>query len=309
MRPFFIVNPVSSGGRTGRVTWPRLEAALGEERADYDSALTCRPGHAVEMARDALWQGYGPVVAVGGDGTVNEVGNGLLRAAAEGAEKAPCLGIIPGGRGSDLCRTLGIPRDPGEALRVLLQGSKKPLDAGLMRYTTDGGEEERFFFNMAGMGFDAETTDRANHLPGWLGGTLTYFLAIFVELYKFRMMNVRITIDGEVRFAGEAADILVANGKYAGGGMLFSPRSQPGDGFFEVIVLKRTTRRNFIYNFARVYRGTHLGLPIVEAFSGRVVEVESRETLRLQPDGEVFGRAPVRFECVRGALRVVAPVV
>lgn len=301
---YFVVNPVSSGGKTGKATWPHVRSLLEARGVSFEYGLTERPGHAIELARAASLTGCDAVVAVGGDGTVNEVGNGLLRA---GVKEPPCLGIIPGGRGSDLCRTLGIPHDAGEALRVLLEGEPRPLDAGLMRFATDAGEEERYFINLAGMGFDAEVTNRANHMPGWLGGTLPYLLAVFIELYKFRMMNVRITVDGEERFAGEVADIIVANGRYAGGGMLFSPNSLPDDGAFDVIVLKRTTRRRFLANFAKVYKGTHLSLPEVAEFSGRVIEVKSREPLRLQPDGEVFGRAPIRFECVRHALRVIAP--
>ncbi len=304
-KALFIVNPVSSGGKTGKLKWPQAESALKANGVEYEVIITEYPGHAIELGRRAALQGRELVVSVGGDGTLNEVGNGILSAHGEG--DLPRLGIIPGGRGSDLCRTLGIPVEAEKAVQTIVQGSPRKIDAGLMRYILDGKEEERFFFNVAGLGFDAEVTARANRMPGFLGGTLPYLLSVFIELARFRAKHVRLNVDGEERDLGEVAGVIVANGRSYGGGMLISPHSQVDDGLFHIIVMKKSNRRRLVMNFPKVYKGSHLELPEIEELTGKVIDVQSQERMLLQPDGEVFGETPLHFENVHLALSVMVP--
>lgn len=302
--PLFIVNPASGGGKTCKRRWPEVEGLLRERGTPFDAVLTERPGHAVELAEAAVREGRSLIVSVGGDGTLNEVGNGILLG-AEGREP-PRLGIVPGGRGSDLHRALGIPRDSRGSLAVALEGRPRPIDAGLMRFVLDGREERRHFFNICGTGFDAEVTARANRMPGFMGGTVPYLLSTLVSLFALEPKHVRLVADGAERTYDGIAGVVVANGNYYGGGMMISPHSRLDDGLFHVVVMMQRAPRKLAAAPWRIYRGTHLGLPEFEELTCRELVIESRERMLLQPDGEVFGEAPFRFTNVPGALRVMS---
>jgi YegS/Rv2252/BmrU family lipid kinase len=302
--PLFIVNPASGGGKTFKHRWPEVERILRARRVEYDSVQSERPVHAMQLAEKAVREGRTHIISVGGDGTLNEVGNGILRGAAGG--EVPRLGIIPGGRGSDFHRALGIPHDSGGSLTVALEGKARPIDAGLMHYVLDGREEQRYFFNICGTGFDAEVTARANRMPGFMGGTLPYLLSTLISIFSLEPKQVRMTVDGEERDLGGIAGVVIANGKYYGGGMMISPHSVMDDGLFHIIVMKRKAPRKLAVKPWSIYKGTHLASAEFEEMTGRELAIESRERMLLQPDGEVFGEAPFRFVNERGALRVMS---
>ncbi len=216
-----------------------MEGILRARRTAYDSVMSERPGHAMELAEDAVKAGRDLICSVGGDGTLNEVGNGILRGAAGG--EVPCLGIIPGGRGSDFHRALGIPRDSDGSLRIALEGTPRLIDAGLMHFILDGRQEQRYFFNICGTGFDAEVTARANRMPGFMGGTVPYLLSTLVSLFTLKPKHVRMTVDGVEKDPGEIAGVVIANGRYYGGGMMISPHSEMDDGLFHIIIMKKKT--------------------------------------------------------------------
>jgi len=303
-RPLFIVNPASGGGKTCRRRWPEVEELLRRWGVDHDYEMTRHPGHAMDIAEEAAREGRKLVVSVGGDGTLNEVGNGLLRGSTGGGP--PLLGIVPGGRGSDFHRALGLPQDTEGALRVALEGEPRPVDAGLMDFMLEGKRSERYFFNICGTGFDAEVTARANRMPGFLGGTLPYLLSTLISLFSVKPKRVRMNLDGEEVDLGEIAGVIVANGMYYGGGMMISPHSRLDDGIFHLIVMGRRAPHKLALHPIWIYRGTHLRLPDLREMTGREVSLESEGVLLLQPDGEVFGEAPCRFSCRPGALRVLA---
>lgn len=284
--------------------WPELKSALNSRGIDYEFHITERAGHATELSEAAAEKRCEAVVAVGGDGTLNEVGNGIMRVESG---KRPKLGVVPGGRGSDFCRAMGMPYETSDIVEMLERGNSMKIDAGLMRYADGSQRKNRFFFNLAGMGFDADVTYKANRLPGFLGGTLPYLLSVFIELGRFKIRDVHIRVDGELVFEGPVVDIIVANGKYAGGGMQFSPNSVIDDGLFNVIVLKKATRTKFLLNFPKVYKGTHLSFKEILELKGSVIEVDADQEMLLQPDGEVFGEAPVRFEVHKDAIDLIIP--
>ncbi len=303
-RPLFIVNPASGGGKTCRQRWPEVERLLRRWGVGYDCEMTGHPGHGMDLAEEAAREGRLRVISVGGDGTLNEVGNGLLRGSAGG--EPPVLGMVPGGRGSDFHRALGLPQDAEGSLRVALEGEPRAVDAGLMRFVLDGRERERYFFNICGTGFDAEVTARANRMPGFMGGTLPYLLSTLISLFSVKPKRVRMTVDGEEMDLGEIAGVVVANGKYYGGGMMVSPHSRLDDGVFHLIVMGRRAPRKLALHPTWIYKGTHLRVPELRELTGKEVELVSEERMLLQPDGEVFGEAPFRFTCCPGALRVAA---
>jgi YegS/Rv2252/BmrU family lipid kinase len=309
-----IANPSSANGSTG-LRWSGIEARLRSEGLKFDVRLTEAPGHASELAHDAAGHGYTTVVCAGGDGTLNEVVNGLM--AAE-AGRRPALGVIPSGTGTDFARGLGLPRDPDAIAAMLAGGRLRSLDIGLASFRRAGHALSRYFVNIAGLGFDGEVSDRVNR-TGKRGGSLAYFVNVFKVLAGYENKWARITLvspDGEARtLAGQFNLVAVCNGRYFGGGMLVGPNADPGDGLFSVVVIKAMNRLEFALNFPSVYRGTHLAHPKVNEYSANEVQVELTpnpgdqqppQRMFLEAEGELFGEAPATLRIVPGALRLIA---
>ena len=296
-----IVNPEAANGAVGK-NWPRIRDFLQAEGARFDAALTEKPGHATQLARQALDDGYRTIVAVGGDGTVNEVINGLV---VEGSvDPEATLGIIPWGTGADFARMLGIPRDYMEACRHLLRSEPRPVDLGRITCLREGQEVERYFINAAGLGFDGEVAEIVNRFPKVLGGTITYLACLLISLVTYRNKNVELSFDGQpVR--GRVNSVVVCNGRYFGGGMFIAPGAALDDGLFYVVILGNLNKLEVVVNLPRIYKGTHLTHPKVSHFSAKEIHVEAKERMFLQAEGELIGEAPATFRVIPRALKVL----
>jgi diacylglycerol kinase (ATP) len=296
-----IVNPVAANGAVGK-NWPRIRDFLQAEGVSFDAVLTEAPGHATQLARQALDDGYRTIVAVGGDGTVNEVINGLVEEGAVDPEVT--LGIVPCGRGADFARMLGIPRDYMEACHQLLRLEPRPVDLGKITCLREGREVEHYFINAAGLGFDGEVSDLVNRFPKVLGGTITYLACLFIGLITYRNKNVELSFDGQ-HARGRLNSVIVCNGCYFGGGMFIAPGALFDDGLFYVVILGNLNKLEVVVNVPRVYRGTHLTHPKVSHFAAQEVHVEARERMFLQAEGELIGEAPATFRIIPQALKVL----
>ena len=296
-----IVNPVAANGAVGR-NWPRVRDFLRAEGVEFDAVLTEEPGHAIHLARQALEEGYRTIVAVGGDGTVNEVVNGLVVEGSVDPEVA--LGIIPWGTGADFTRTLGTPRNYMEAGRRLLRLETQSVDLGRIICLREGQEVERYFINAAGLGFDGEIAELANRFPKVLGGTLTYLVCLFIGLVTYRNKNVEFSFDGQ-RVRGRINSVIVCNGRYLAGGMLAAPDASIEDGIFDVVILGNLNKLEVVVNIPKIYKGTHLTVPKVSLCHAKEIHVEAQERMFLQADGELVGEAPATFQIVPQALRVL----
>jgi diacylglycerol kinase (ATP) len=295
----FLVNPAAENGSAGR-RWPELAhraAALGLRG---DALLSERPGQLAELARQAAGSGAELLVAVGGDGTVNEVANGIAGLGTE-------LAVIPRGTGWDFVRTYGIPRKLEAAVEVALRGRAREIDLGLARYRAwDGMERESLFANIASAGMSGAIAKRANETSKALGGKASYLWATLAVFSRWRNDEVRVRVDGE-EHSGRMHDVIVANGRYLGGGMMICPEAQPDDGLFDVLLIGDLTKRDLMLTLPKTYRGTHLPHPKAMLLRGTNVEVEAPEPLPIELDGEQPGTTPVRFEIVPGALRLRTP--
>jgi YegS/Rv2252/BmrU family lipid kinase len=298
---FIIVNPVSGNGKTGQ-RWAGIEERLRIEGARFEVEFTHEPGHATALARDAAAAGHKTIVSVGGDGTLNEVVNGLI---VDGrADPDVRLGLIPGGTGSDLGRGLGMPRDPLEAALRLLKAEPRWLDVGQITCKLGAGTNTRYFINVAGIGFDGAVSDRVNRSSKALGGTIPYLTSLLVTLFSYTNKRVHWTLDGQAR--DEVLNsVIVANARYFGGGMRISPNSKMDDGQFHVITLGDWGTVEFLVAVPRVYNGTHLTHPKVKEYIGREVTVEADGRMFLQAEGDLFGEAPAAFKVLPRALQVL----
>jgi len=296
-----IVNPAAANGAVGK-NWPRLCDFLQAEGAEFDAVLTEEPGHATLLARQALDDGFRTIVAVGGDGTVNEVVNGLVEEGTVDPEVA--LGIVPCGTGADFTRTLDIPRDYVEACRHLLRLETRLVDLGKVTCVCEGREVERYFINAAGLGFDGEVCDLVNRFPKVLGGTIPYLTCLLIGLVTYRNKNVVFSFDGQSA-RGRVNSVVVCNGRYFGGGMFIAPGAAFDDGLFCVVVLGNLNKLEVVVNLPRIYKGTHLTHPKVSHFAAQEVHVEAQERMFLQAEGELIGEAPATFRVIPQALRVL----
>jgi len=293
-----IVNPVASGGKVGK-TWPQIQQILAQGGLSFAAELTQYPGHATEIARQALDAGYRYIICIGGDGTVNEVVNGLV---VEGHIPSDVvLSIIPGGTGSDFTRALGFARDPAQVCRVALGQNTRLVDMGEIHCLREGKPITRYFVNVAGLGFDSEVCARVNRMSKRIGGTIPYLTSLVITLFSYTSKDVLITYDGEQR-EGRFNSVIICNGQYFGGGMWIGPKAAADDGIFDVVILKDMNKLEFLINVPRVYKGTHLTHPKVESFQAREVRVEAKQRMFIQAEGELVGEAPATFRILPGAL-------
>jgi diacylglycerol kinase (ATP) len=299
-RTVFLVNPASANGTTGP-RWPQLAHELALAGLTGDALFSERPGELAALARRAADEGATLLVVVGGDGSVNEVANGV--AGREGVE----IAVLARGTGWDFVRTFGISRRPSDAARVALSGATRTIDLGRVAYRRWSGEEATAWFaNVGSAGMSGAIAKRANETTKALGGKVSYAWATIAVFARWRNGEVRVDVDGVTR-AGRMQDVIVANGRYFGGGMKICPEAEPDDGLFDVLLIGDLTRAELLRTMPKLYRGTHLPHPKGELLRGRVVTVESDEPLPIELDGEQPGTTPARFEVVPGGLRVRIP--
>ena len=295
-----IVNPAAGAGRTARL-WPQIMGLFKRHGLRFEHELTEAPGHAIELAKSAIKKGFEMVVSVGGDGTINEVVNGLYRA---GSIREAILGIISTGTGSDYIRTIGLPRRYENACRCLVQPKKQTVDLGIVEYTDNGQKAERIFVNFAGMGFDAEVVRRTTQKYKAMGSMLSYLLAILTTFTSYRNRDVSLTIDGKA-VDKRVCTVLINNGKYGGGGMFAAPDASIDDGLFDVVIIGDVSKPDLLRSLPRIYRGTHLTHPKVTVKKAKEVQVQSSGgRVQLQADGELLGELPSRFRVLPAALNI-----
>lgn len=294
--PLVIVNPVAGGGRTVRsLGWLRERLA---QRPESRLAVTARRGDAEVLAAGAARAGHDRVIAIGGDGTVQEVVNGLLDRGRP-AE----LGIVPLGSGNDLARSLGLPADPASAWRVAIGSATRPLDVARAR---NGSGAERWFASAGGIGFDAQVAAAMTDRRGWQAGRAGYLLTTISELRRYGNRQITLDIDG-TSTSHVVLLVAIANGSYYGGGMRIAPDARTDDGMLDVCVVGDISRLTAVRQLPNLYRGTHVRHPQVTTFTGRTVEVDGDAATRVHLDGEPFGSLPLRVALVHGALHIAAP--
>ena len=259
-----------------------------------------RPGHLIELAGGAVDGGAKLVIAVGGDGTLNEVVNGIAGRDVE-------LATIPLGTGMDFGRTYGIPKRFDDAVRLALDGATRTIDAGRVRYRTwDGEDAERWFANVGSVGMSGAVAQRANGMSKALGGKATFFYALTRVFLEWENTEVTVTLDdGERR--GRMHDVVVANGVWHGGGMKLAPDASPDDGLFDVVLIGDVGKVDFLTTAPRIYKGRHVAHAKVDVLRSKRVAVDSDERLPIEVEGEQVGTTPAVFEVVPGALRLRVP--
>ena len=286
-----------------------IETWLPSSGLPYEVAFTTQPFHATEIAQRAVLESRPVVVAVGGDGTLNEVVNGFFRNGAP-LPTASKLAMVPLGSGGDFRRTLRIPLDPKQAIDVLKTGLVRRLDAGCVTYqTADGGTALRHFINIADAGLGGEVVYRVNRGSKRLGSQ-TYAVGSALSILSYSNKPMTVIVDGQTHELAKAQQVIVANCQYFGGGMRVAPRAVPDDGRLDVVIAGDLGMWENLRGLSEIRKGTHLDSghhpKISHALASRV-EVSSPELVRVDADGEQPGLLPAVFEVVPAALEVVCP--
>lgn len=301
----FVVNPVSGNGRTGR-RWKSYESFFRRHLADaFDVRMTRGPGHATELAKEAVVNGVRTVVSVGGDGTLNEITNGLLDGTGRPWNSEARLAVLSLGTGSDFIKTLGESREPADLVHRLQGDRVRVIDAGLCEYHGPGAPRTRYFLNVAEVGSGGAVVDRVNRTTKVLGGKTSFLIAILRTLPKYRNTRMAYEADGGPRTEAVVNDLVVANGRFFGGGLQPAPKADLEDGLFDVVIIGdidfKTTRKNL-----RLLReGKHLDLPYITWFRAKELAVHAGEEM-IDLDGEYVGRHAARFQIVPKAIRLIA---
>ena len=297
-----IANPNAGRGTVDKAL-PRIEGVLNQANLGYRIVRTTHPGHATEAARQALRDGERYLVAVGGDGTVHEVVNGMVSGGGPAAADA-VLGVVAAGSGCDFVRSFGLPPDAEQAAGRLAGDRVRPIDVGTVTYTDQGVVKTRCFVNIAEVGLGGAVVAKAAGLNGigrFLGGA-RYAAGFWLTLPRFRPATVRLDANGQYR-AWRAFNVVVANCRFYGGGMQISPNSDPCDCLLDVLVMTGPKSDSFT-TLPKVYSGAHLPHRNIAELRAAQLSIEAEPDFPVEADGELLGTTPVSFGIIPAAIRL-----
>ncbi len=300
----FIVNPHAAAGSAGK-SWPHIEVLARDRLGAFQVFFSTGPGDATRLTREAVSQGAETIVCVGGDGTLNEVVNGLM------GEDGPIrpevtVGFIPRSTGCDLIKTVSIDRRLDRAMDIIRDAHTRILDLGRIRYQgRRNNHSYRYFHNIASFGLGGEVDERVNRTTKALGGFLSFIGATLVSLLKYDKKKIHLKVDDVFDGEVNAWNIAVANGQYHGGGMLVAPGAQVDDGLFQVTVIGDLTLPEVFLNLPKLYNGKIYEVAKVRSFVGKRVEASSDQKVLLDVDGEQIGTLPVVIDIVPRAITLI----
>ena len=305
-----IVNPKASIGKAEK-DWPQIKQLLINEGIDFDFIITEYPGHAIELVRDNITEkGYTKIVSVGGDGTNNEVINGIFTQQRFPTEQIT-MGIIPMGTGNDWRRTFDFDIDYKKNVKILKATKTFKHDIGKVTYFNHGDPQVRYFLNAAGTGLDEAVCKSTNAMKQQgKGGTARYLLSATKCLFKSNCTHVQLVIDDQLVLDDEILSLSVGNCRYNGGGMMMMPNAIPNDGLFDITAIRKVGMAKFAANIGRIYDGTFINkLKEVCTFRGSKIRIISipEHSLDLETEGESLTNSPFDFEMLQQAINMVVP--
>ena len=303
-RWFVVVNPVSGGGK-GLEDFPKISHLLRENGIEHDPAFTEHRYHATELMVEAINRGYRKIVVVGGDGTLNEVVNGLF-IQRQCAPKEILLSVIAVGTGNDWVRTFGTPRNYTAAIRAIVEGYSFLQDVCKVTYTESHYEQSRYMVNVAGLGFDAYVIQIFNHLKlkGYKGKWL-YLYSLIRGFFSAKPAGATIEVDGKVIYNKLLFSLAVGICRYNGGGIQQLPRAVANDGLLDLTIIRPVHWWHVVFRARRLFNGEIYSIGHVQYAQGRSVKITSAPSMPLETDGELQGRTPVTISVVPQAIKIV----
>lgn len=298
-----IVNP-NAGNKKGKKDWDRISALLKEEDLPFTVKFTERKGHAIAFTLEGITAGFRKIITVGGDGTLNEVVNGVfLNDACPTLDIS--LALIPVGSGNDWGRMFGIPLDYKKAIKIIRDNKQMVHDIGLVSFFNGPDKTYRYFINIAGLGFESVVVRRTNiQKDKGRSGKLIYFYNLLLSLLSYNNTKAEIIIDG-VKSISDVFSINVGNGRYCGGGMRQTPDALPNDGLLDVTIIKGMGKFEIIRNLKILYDGTILNHPKIDGYKCKNIKVSSDSVIYTEADGESLGHTPAEFSIIPASINIV----
>lgn len=298
-----IVNP-NAGIRRAEREWPHIEKHLVDSGIAFDAFLTTQPDDATEIARKHITLGYNKVIVVGGDGTFNEVANGIMMQKRLPSHEVT-LGMITVGTGNDWGRMYNIPFDYKQSIQVILKGKTFIQDSCLVKYSSGLKIKQRYLVNMAGLGFDAEVALKVNRMKEQgRGGKLSYFLNIFSTLMNYKTKYATLLIDQEKQYHA-IFSLNVGVCQFNGGGMKQLPHAVPDDGKLAITIIEHISKLKVIANVHRLFSGSFIKMPEVKTATATTIDITSDKNLYLEMDGESIGHTPIEFSVKPSSIKVI----
>ena len=303
MKTFFVVNPKSANGATGK-RWGELAAFIARSLSDFGVEFTQGPMDAVAITQRALDMGYECVVAVGGDGTINEVTNGFFRD-GKAINSAAALGVLPRGTGGDFRKTFAWDDDFEKAVFRLKTPETRPFDVGRVQFAAhDGTPRTRYFANICSFGVSGLVDEEVNATSKVFGGKASFMWASLKALTKYRDMPIRVSFDGAPAELLSVTTLAVANGQYFGGGMKVAPSADVSDGWFDVTIWSGYGLSDFVLKSAGVYSGAHVNWKGTRTLRCRELTAECEDRVLIDCDGEQPGKLPCTVTLLPAAIRL-----
>ena len=298
-----IINPNAGNGK-GKKDWKRISGLFRKNNIDISPGFTSAKGHAMELAREGIANGFRNIITVGGDGTLNEVVNGAFT-----QDYCPTSGItlalVPVGTGNDWGRMFGIPLVYEAAVEVIKQRKQMLHDIGLVKYFAGTEQKIRYFINIAGLGFESIVVRKTNkQKERGRNNAAIYFYNLLSSLISYSNTEADIIIDGN-RNRARIFSVNVGNGRYCGGGMRQTPEALPDDGLLDITVIREMGRIEIIKSLKVLYDGTILSHPKVDGYRASNLKVESESLLYAEADGESLGHTPVEFSIIPSSVNIV----
>ena len=305
-----VVNPKASVGKSGK-DWPQIRQILINEGIEFDDVLTEYPRHAIEIVRNAIVEkGYRKFIAVGGDGTNNEVINGIFTQDTMPTTEIT-MAAMPIGTGNDWRRTFDIPLEYDKVAKIIKAGHTYAHDSGKLTYYDDGNTGIRYFLNAAGTGLDEMVCHSTNRMKQQgKGGTIRYLISLVKCMLTYKVTRIQLTIDDELVFDDYILNLSIGNGRFNGGGMMTMPKAIPNDGLFDVTVIKKVSIFKFAANVKNVYDGSFIKkIDEVKTFRGKRIHIVSipPHSLKVETEGENLNNSPFDFEVLPKAVNMVIP--
>jgi YegS/Rv2252/BmrU family lipid kinase len=300
----FIVNPNAGGGSTG-AKWPKIAGLARDRLGPFDAHVTVRGGDAAAFSKEAVMKGASTIVCVGGDGTLNEVVNGLM-AAEKNRRSGTALGFIPVGTGCDFIKSVPIPRDPEEALQRIRQRSLRTIDLGRLVFLNhEGRRAVRYFHNVTSFGLGGEVDARVNRTSKRFGPFLSFIWATLISILVYGKKRVLLKVDDAYEGEVSVWNVAVANGQYHGGGMWVAPGAAVDDGSLDVTVVGDLSLAGVFRNLPNLYNGKILQVKNVFGLKGKTISASSSQRVLLDVDGEQPGTLPVTVEIIPEAVNMI----
>jgi YegS/Rv2252/BmrU family lipid kinase len=298
-----VVNPNAGRGK-GKKDWVRISSELDKNELEYQEVFTSKRGDAIEIVKENIEKGFRNILVVGGDGTMNEVVNGCFQQSAIDTWKL-YLAMVTIGTGNDWGRMFRIPNNYEDAIDVVRRKSSCIHDAGIVKYYSGTRQEQRYFINIAGLGFDAVVVKRTNiQKDKGKKSKVLYFYNLLRTMVSYRHTRTEVVIDRN-SVINDVLSISLGIGRFSGGGMRQTPNAIHNDGLFDITIINKMRRREILKNVRHLYDGKILDIPQVEAYTGKEIRIDSDPLIHLEADGESLGHSPMEFSIHPRSINII----